>query len=470
MSLPNFRTLLGMPRRSSLLLGAGLAIGLVAVAAAILIATRPSAPAPAAHPSALTPDPQLLRYRHPIGATADAAGAAGAAGAAELDATIDALKARAQTPSPAPLDLAELADLYLRRAKLTGDPKDFEAAEATANRSLELLAAPNSAVLTLAGLASHRHDFGRAIELARKHMQGRSRGALMVIATSQLALSELALAAAAAEELVDQQPASEAYLMRALVMAAQGRDAEAAFDFGRAAAAEEPGELQEPARLRALWSRFLIRRGELAGAQRVLDEALRLAPGHPLALAQEGELLLRAGRAREASARFEQAFAGSRQVRYLIDQARALEAAGDRPRADQLRGQVEKLVRPELREGGLGHRLELAEVLIDRGTPADLTEAAALAGEEVQKRPGADARFQLARALARTGNPREALRQVQTALAAGTREAQIYELASRLERQRGNAARSAFYAREAGRLDPGGSGWRQAGLPPVGAP
>src|SRR5690606_21674344 len=162
---------------------------------------------------------------------------------------------------------------------------------------------------------------------------------------------------------------------------------------------------------------------------------------HPLALAQDGELLLRAGRAADARARFEQAFAASRQVRYLIDQARAQELAGDRPGADRLRAQVEKLVRPELTEGGLGHRLELAEVLIDRGAPADQNEAAALAREEVAQRPSADARFQLARALARTGDRGEALRQLQAALALGARAAPLYELAARLEQQRGNAAR-----------------------------
>ena len=455
------RDLLHPGSRSSLV-GAGIALAAALATVAITAASpRPAPAAAAARAPALAPDPQLVRYRHPLGAGGDAAAAA----APDLDAGIAALEARVRGPSPSPLDLGELADLHLRRAKLFGEPEDFAAAEAAAKRSLELLPSPNGAVLVLAGLASNRHDFGRAIELARQHRQGHSRGALTVIATAQLALGELAAANAAAEELVDLERDSAAYLMRALVMQAQGRDEEAAFDFARAAAADEPGDVQEPARLRALWGRFLIRRGELFGARLVIGEALRIAPGHPLALAQEGELLLRSGRAKDAAARFEQAFAASRQVRYLIDQARAAELAGDRGGADQLRAQVEKLVRPELREGGLGHRLELVEVLIDRGAPADLTEAAALARAEVARRPGAEARFQLARALARTGAPGEALRQVQAALASGAREAQLYELASRLERRRGNAARSALYAREADRLDPGASGWRRAGLP-----
>ncbi len=452
------RPFLDLPPRSSLLLGAAVAIAAAVATVAITTATRRPAPAPQARPSALAPDPQLVRYRHPIAAADGAADP-------DLDGEIAALEARIRVPAPSPLDLTELAELHLRRARLTGDPADHAAAEAAARRSLELLPSPNGAVLVLAKLASTRHEFPRAIELARKHKQGTSMGALMVLATSHLALGQLADASAAAEALVEQQPDASSYLMRALVLQAQGRDPEAAFDFARAAAADEPGDVQEPARLRALWARFLVRRGELAGARLVIDEALRIAPGHPLALAQDGELLLRTGRAKEASARFEQAFAASRQVRYLIDQARAQELAGDRPGADRLRAQVEKLVRPELTEGGLGHRLELAEVLIDRGAPADLTEAAALAREEVARRPSADARFQLARALARTGNPGEASRQVHAALALGAREAQLYELAARLEQQRGNAARSALYAREADRLDPGASGWRKAGLP-----
>ena len=104
-------------------------------------------------------------------------------------------------------------------------------------------------------------------------------------------------------------------------------------------------------------------------------------------------------------------------------------------------------------------------MLIDRGGAADLTEAAALAREEVARRPSVEARFQLARALARTGGRDEALRQVQAALASGAREAQLYELAARLEQQRGGPARAALYARLADRLDPGRSGWRTAGLP-----
>ena len=214
----------------------------------------------------------------------------------------------------------------------------------------------------------------------------------------------------------------------------------------------------------------------------MLDEALRIAPGFALATAMSGELALRTGRPGEAARRFEQAFIASRQIRYLIDQARAAQLAGDAAAARALRDKVEHLVRGELGAGGLGHRLDLVEVLVDRGRPADLAEAVALARDEVARRTPWEARFQLARALARSGargNADEAERQIQAALASGAREAPLYELAARLAARRGDPATAALYTRLADRLDPGpglgagpglgspGTGWRGLGLEPM---
>ena len=434
---------------------AGIVLGALAVGAVALVRLH-------RHPGGdgrpelteLAPDPGALRYRHAVLPSADAT-----AGTADA---IAALETRVQDLA-SPFDYAELAELYLRRAQSDGDPGDYRTAEARARRSLELLATPNPAVLTLAKLADARHDFRAAIDLARQH-KARSASAQIIIATAHLALGELADAAGAADTALAIRPDAAAYLMRALVLQAQGRDAEAALDFARAARVEEPGDLPAAARLRALWGRFLLRRGELAGAARALDEALRVVPGFALATAYRGELALRTGHPDDAAHLFEQAFIASRQVRYLIDQARARALAGDAAAADALRGQVETVVRGELGEGGLGHRLDLVEVLVDRGRPSELPEAIALARQEVARRGSFEARFQLARALARAGARDEASRKVQAALATGAREAQLYELAALLATQRGDTAAAALYARLADRLDPGDSGWRKLGL------
>ncbi|HEX2688993.1 MAG TPA: hypothetical protein VHN14_20365 [Kofleriaceae bacterium] len=435
---------------AGLLVGAALA-GMVAMAHE----PPPSAPTdPIDHHLELAPDPAAVRYRHSTTAPGDVT--------ADTASTITALEDRVRSMA-SPFDYAELADLYLRKAKLDGAPEDYQTAEAMARRSLDLLPAPNPAVLTLAKLADVRHDFRAAIELAHRPRK-MTAGAQIILATAHLALGELTLAGEAADAAIAIKPDSAGYLMRALVLQAEGRDPEAAFGFANAVHVEEPGDLQGAAHLRAMWGRFLLRRGELGGAAMLFDEALRIVPGFALAVALRGELALRGGHPKDAARLFEQAFATSRQVRYLIDQARAQELAGDLAGADALRTQVETIVRGELGEAGLGHRLDLAEVLVDRGQAPALAEAVSLAREEVSRRGSFEARFQLARALARSGARDEALREIHAALASGAHEAQLYELAAQLEAQRGNTAAAALYTHLADHLDPGASGWRTLGL------
>jgi len=381
----------------------------------------------------------------------------------ELDSTIQALEARVKTLAQ-PMDLSELADLYFRRAQLTGDNKDYTRAAELAHQSLAIIAYPNGSTLTLAKLANAKHEFREALRLAHDY-KGKSVGVPMIQATALLALSDLPAAAAAADEAVAGKPDPGTYLMRALVMQAQGRDREAALDFAAAARTEDHGDPLGAARLRTLWGRFLLHRGERAGAAMLFDEALRIVPDFTLAQAQRGELLLRSGRAKEAARTFEAAFAASRQVRYLIDQARAREVDGDLQNAEAIRKQVETIVRAELAEGGFGHRLDLIEVLTDRGNSPSLTEAVNLAREEVRLRPSAEARFQLARAYARMDSNEPAYVEIQKSLAQGAHEAKYYELASRLEKRRGSAARATFYLRLANELDPEPSGWRDQGMP-----
>ena len=313
---------------------------------------------------------------------------------------IAALEAR-MNEAPNPFDAADLADLYYRRA-------DYARSEAMARKSLALLSKPNSARLTLAKLANVRHDFRQAIELANEQLRSkRSASAFLIIATAELALGDPRAATSAADEAIAIRPNTEGYLTRALALEAQGHDREAASDFHRAAALERYDDREGSARLRALWGRFMLRRGEHAAAAALFDEALRIAPGFALAIACRGELALRIGDPKEAAARYREAFFTSGRTRYLIDQARAEELGGDASSADSLRAKAEALLRSEL-EDGEGHALELVEVLVDRGGDQRLTEAIALGREELKRRSSFPVRFQLARALARAGSAEEA--------------------------------------------------------------
>ena len=438
-------------KRAILVVGAAL---LAAVATASIVMTRDGA-SPAITKRALTPTADAIRYR--FTALQSKAGQDPLSAIPEMEARVAA--------SPSPFDASELGELYLRRAQVAGDPRDYDRAEQLAKQSLALLPAPNGAPLTLARVATARHEFRTAIQITRDYLEtAHSTSAYTILTTAYLALGELPAAAEAAETQVAENPSSGAYLMRALVMQAQGRDVEAAYDFSRAVVVETVGDLKESARLRTLWGRFLLRRGDTSGAEMLVTEALRLVPADGLALAQRGEVALRSGHPREARTLFEQAFESSRQVRYLIDQARARDLSGDTAGANATRTMVERLVRTELEINGTGHGLDLVEILTDRAEPSDLIEAIRVGSDEVARRPSAEVRFQLARAYARSGKHRDGLIQIRAALATGARDARIYELASRLEAANGNHPRADMYRTLARELDPRDAGWRTHGM------
>lgn len=406
-------------------------------------------------PSPLLADPGVAMYRFSV-ATPDVA---------EADAMSMGVLHTRYAAHRSPFDAADLADLYYRRAQRLGTEADYEASERFATQSLELLASPNPARLTLAKLSNLRHEFGRAIELARQHIadhSGDARGAHLVIATAHLARGDLTQAAVAADAAIALRPDSNGYITRALVRQARGRDLDAAGDFARAAASEQPGDRHGAAHLRALWGRFLVRRGAYREAGIVIDEALRIMPASPIALAQRGELLLRTGKANAAAHVFEQAFERSRQVRYLLDEARARELAGETDNARMLRQQIETIVRGDPR----AHALDLVEVLVDSGAPAQVTEAIELATAELTRRASFEVRFQLARALTQAGRLDEARDQLEAAVSTGAREAQLFELVAYLETRRGDASGAAEHMRIANELDPARAGWRTLGITP----
>jgi tetratricopeptide (TPR) repeat protein len=405
---------------------------------------------------ALHPDAQAVAYHYSYPKTQP--------GNADGDTQgeIAALEAKIAKGQPSPVDLAELANLYLHRAQVSGDHEAYEEAERLATQSIELLPWPNGAVLVLAQVKNARHDFPGSIELAEAALKKGMTGARAILINSYVAMGKLDRAAELAEQNVMARPNSGAYFARALVLEAQGRDAEAALDFARAATVEEHGSTAESARIRALWGRFLLRRGAYDDAETLLAEALRIVPEHPLALGLMGELELRRGRYRQATRWFDQAFRVSQQVRYLIDEARARDLAGDARGAAAMRELVQRLVENELEHGGFGHRLDLCEVLIERGTPEDLSRAILLAQIEVTSRPSADTRWQLTRAFLKAGRKAEARTQIQLILASGAREPEYFEAAALAEVA--NPLRAAHYQKLADTLDPMNTGWRRLGL------
>jgi hypothetical protein len=102
-------------------------------------------------------------------------------------------------------------------------------------------------------------------------------------------------------------------------------------------------------------------------------------------------------------------------------------------------------------------------MLVDRGQRARSTGggAGATGSGAARCRP---ARYRRPLTAAATPAPPDQIRQV---VATGTRDAEVHELAARLERAAGDRASARRHAQLAMALDPGDSGWRELGMDPV---
>jgi len=300
------------------------------------------------------------------------------------EAAVAFYRARVETLPGSALDRAELAASYFSLGR-RGDPRWFERAEVEARESLRLLPVSNlTAELVLAELDQARHRFEESLARAERILRQDPdhEGALALSLESRLAFGRTAEALRDADRLAQAAPSRGAFALRALAREQAGRAEAALADFRRAYAAEDLGDLEGAAWLRALWGRFHLRRGELRLARGLLREALRLRPESALGLGLMGELEAKRGRWREADRYFSEAYRVSGLPLYLAAQAKARRALDDRAGAEALWERAEASLRASLAAGEFGHRRELAELLLARGRDRELPEALSLAQEE----------------------------------------------------------------------------------------
>jgi tetratricopeptide (TPR) repeat protein len=363
------------------------------------------------------------------------------------------------------LDSAALARSYLKMAKSTGDSSWYLLAEQTAQRSLANLSINNNgAVLVLARIAQAKHDFAEAIRLSQQilKLQPTNEDALAILTTSNLAMGKLSEAEKAADTLVNKIPTQGSLTLQALVQVAQGRDKEAIDTYKLALATEEAGEIGSSAWTRVLMGKFYYKHGEIAQAEKLYNEALRILPRYPLALLHLAELETRKGNYTMAETYYAQVSRNSQQTSTVFDhvvfrgKAKLLQLQGKEQEANKLLNQAEALLRQETAnghgDGSFGHRRELAQLLLEKGQ--DVSEALSLMQTEVKIRRDAQTLDTLAWALSRSGRFQEAQKVIKEALQLGTRDAAIFYRAGIIEKALLNNQQAVAYEKLAKEVDP----------------
>ncbi|MBC7545012.1 MAG: hypothetical protein H7338_19990 [Candidatus Sericytochromatia bacterium] len=355
------------------------------------------------------------------------------------------------------LDLVGLAHVYMGQARATGDLSWYLLADQAARRSLvNHVRANHGAKLVLLNISIAKHDFISARRLVSEvALQAPGNPDLLAASVSlYLATGDVAQAALAAEALVRLEPSSGALTQRALVRIAQGRDAEAIADFQAAVAREQAGAPAASALTRAWWGRLHASRGRLEAAFDLYGEALRLQPESAVILGLSADLELHAGQYAKAATHYEQAFRHSQGPACLIGLAKIKTRQGDLQAAGRLQADAEAQLRQDLKDGGYGHRRDLARLLLTRGRAGDDLEALALMAVETQFRHDPETLAVQAWALTRAGRWPEARQAVQRALASGVRDAALYHQAGLIMAKLGEQAHARDLFRAARLTDP----------------
>jgi tetratricopeptide (TPR) repeat protein len=358
------------------------------------------------------------------------------------------------------LDLAGLAGAYIAKARVSGQNAWYVLAEQSAERSLAALPLEignTGAQLALAEIAQAQHDFSRALNLieAVTKTQPRNASALALRASIKLAQGDLEAARQDVEPLVKALPNQSNLNLRAVILETEGKPEAAKKDFAHALEIEEADDAFGSARTRTLFARFSARHGQPELARGLLEEALRIAPGYPLALLQLADLESRQGRHDQARATYNELLNASHGSPSTFDHAAILglariAQATNASDTDQLWNEAVEVLRKEVTGGAFGHRRELARVLLERGHVQDVNEALRQAKLELNVRHDWETLNVLAWAQQRAGFLPEARTTMQKALAVGVQDAELEYRAGQIEQSLGNleVAKQHFAAAE----------------------
>ena len=361
------------------------------------------------------------------------------------------------------LDLAALAGAYIAKARVSGQNAWYVLAEQAAERSLAALplAIGNvGAQLALAEIAQAQHDFSRALGLIETvtKTQPRNASALALRASIKLAQGDLEAALQDVEPLVKALPNQSNLNLRAVILETQGTLEAAKKDFTHALEIEEADDAFGSARTRTLFARFSARHGQSKLAHGLLEEALRIAPGYPLALLQLADLEFRQGQFDAARATYNELLSSSKGSASTFDHTAILglariARATNSSEVDQLWNDAVNILRKEITDGAFGHRRELARVLLERGNQQDVNEALKQAKLELNVRHDWESLNVLAWAQQKTGFLPEARATIQKALAVGVQDAELEYRAGQIEQSLGNLERAKSHFASAKKID-----------------
>jgi tetratricopeptide (TPR) repeat protein len=202
---------------------------------------------------------------------------------ADLGERITQLEAAVATDPRDVASLQALSSAYVTRASETGDPADYARAQDAVDRAAALAPDDAGTLLAQGVLALALHDFDDALRLGERALSQRrdSAAVLGVVVDAQVELGRYEQAQRTLQRMLDRDPGLPA-LARASYLRELAGDLDGAVVAMRSALAGAASP-SEAAAVGVLMGGLLLQSGDVDGAQRAYDEALRVRPGLPAA-------------------------------------------------------------------------------------------------------------------------------------------------------------------------------------------
>jgi tetratricopeptide (TPR) repeat protein len=387
----------------------------------------------------------------PTGRSPSAAFAGELANPGDLGSTIAALQARLRRIPEDAGSWASLGSAYIQQARVTGDPTFYAKAAGSLHRSLVVQPDGNAPALTgLAALAAGRHQFRRALSLARRSQAINAYSSVNqgVLVDALVELGRYGPATRALQRMLNLKPAVPSYTRASYLFELRGDLRGARYAMRRALAIAYSADDRAFAYFQL--GELAWNSGDVVGAGRLYREGLDADPSYVPLLYGRAKVEAASGHTDRALHDFQTVVDRYPSPTYVIEYADLLDSLG----RDHAAARERILLRAQeriFRAAGVNLDLELSLYDADHGRAYEALVSARRAFAERQSVFVEDA---FAWALHANGRDRSALHHAVHAARLGTRSALLAYHRGMIERSLGVRAAARDSLRQALRINP----------------
>lgn len=365
----------------------------------------------------------------------------------EVDAALQFIERAPESPT----GYNQLAVLYMRRSRQTGDFSFNSKAETAINRALEFAPADPAARKLKASLHLSFHRFKEAAELSTRLLKEFPGDSFVfgVLTDAYMELGEYDRAVESAQKMVDLRPGTASYARVAQLRSLYGDHAGALEGMKQAARSADPKETETQSWCLVQMGDEYWKNGEFAKAEKVYDEALSVFPGYFLALASKGRVMAAQNNLDGAEKFLSDAQNGFPSADAIINLGHVYTLRDDTERAKR---QYDLLEVVEQKLGTAGDQKKLALFWADR--EVKLTEALTIAENEYAMRKDIYTTDVLAWCLYKNGKFQEAKKKINEAMRLKTNDARMLYHAGMIEKGLGNDREAVRLITEAMKVNP----------------